>query len=311
MSNIIEVKDLVKTYNKGINAVDHLSFSVEEGSFFAFLGPNGAGKSTTINIISTLAKKTSGEVSINGFILGKDNIKIRENIGIVFQDSRLDGLLTVEENLLARGAFYGMNKKEIRKRMQTIDSFLPFLNLSNRVYGKISGGERRKVDIARALIHYPKILFLDEPTTSLDPKIRIQVWDSLKRIKEEQGVTIFLTTHYMEEVALADNVVIIDQGKIIAQGTPMELKTKYSSDVLKIAPKEKELFIQYLQKNKLTYSFESDLVLVNVKNSKEALAILNDTEELVETFEVLKGNMDDVFLKITGKKIDENDFGGN
>ena len=304
---ILDVKHLEKKYGrgeKGIQAVNDISFSVKKGSLFAFLGPNGAGKSTTINIIATLVAKTGGTVEVDGFDLDKEEGRIRDSIGIVFQESRLDGLLTVEENLYSRGALYKMGKKEVDQRIENIDGFLSIKELLDRPYGRLSGGQKRKADIARALIHYPKILILDEPTTGLDPKTRLQVWEAIKDIQKNQGITIFLTTHYMEEVSMADDVVIIDRGKIVARGTPTMLKTKYSSDVLKVVPHDKEKYIEYLKKRGLSYHVYADVINIPLKSSKRALEILMETEDMIETFEVIKGNMDDVFLAITGRYLE-------
>lgn len=223
MSNIIEVKNLVKNY-KDVHAVNDISFTVEEGSFFAFLGINGAGKSTTINILCTVLEKTSGNVKIGGYDLDKEKNKIKELIGIVFQGSVLDKQLTVKENLESRASYYGLNKKEIAKRIESLTQTFDLSEILKRKYGTLSGGQRRRVDIARALINRPKLLFLDEPTTGLDPKTRLQVWEIIYNLRKETGLTVFLTTHYMEETVDCDNVVIIDSGKIVANDSPHNLK---------------------------------------------------------------------------------------
>lgn len=223
MSNIIEVKNLVKNY-KDVHAVNDISFTVEEGSFFAFLGINGAGKSTTINILCTVLEKTSGNVKIGGYDLDKERNKIKELIGIVFQGSVLDKQLTVKENLESRASYYGLNKKEIAKRIESLTQTFDLSEILKRKYGTLSGGQRRRVDIARALINRPKLLFLDEPTTGLDPKTRLQVWEIIHNLRKETGLTVFLTTHYMEETVDCDNVVIIDSGKIVANDSPHNLK---------------------------------------------------------------------------------------
>lgn len=223
MSNIIEVKNLVKNY-KDVHAVNDISFTVEEGSFFAFLGINGAGKSTTINILCTVLEKTSGNVKIGGYDLDKEKNKIKELIGIVFQGSVLDKQLTVKENLESRASYYGLNKKEIAKRIESLTQTFDLSEILKRKYGTLSGGQRRRVDIARALINRPKLLFLDEPTTGLDPKTRLQVWEIIHNLRKETGLTVFLTTHYMEETVDCDNVVIIDSGKIVADDSPHNLK---------------------------------------------------------------------------------------
>lgn len=214
MSNIIEVKNLVKNY-KDVHAVNDISFTVEEGSFFAFLGINGAGKSTTINILCTVLEKTSGNVKIGGYDLDKEKNKIKELIGIVFQGSVLDKQLTVKENLESRASYYGLNKKEIAKRIESLTQTFDLSEILKRKYGTLSGGQRRRVDIARALINRPKLLFLDEPTTGLDPKTRLQVWEIIHNLRKETGLTVFLTTHYMEETVDCDNVVIMIRAKLL------------------------------------------------------------------------------------------------
>nr|HPJ23995.1 ATP-binding cassette domain-containing protein [Bacillota bacterium] len=239
MSHIIEVKNLYKNYGL-IEAVKGIDFYVEEGSLFAFLGPNGAGKSTTINILSTLITNDGGSVDVNHHILGEHDDQIRNSIGIVFQDGVLDPLMTVSENLETRGSFYGLTKTELSERIVAAMEVTGITDLANRKYGNLSGGQRRRTDIARALIHKPKILFLDEPTTGLDPQTRKNVWETIKKLQEKENMTVFLTTHYMEEADEADFVVIIDEGKIAAKGTPTELKDVYSRDSLRIKPKDKE-----------------------------------------------------------------------
>lgn len=298
MSVILEVKKLIKKYGD-FEAVNNISFTVEKQSLFAFLGPNGAGKSTTINIIATLLKKTSGDILINGYHIGSEDQMIRQNIGIVFQNSILDELLTVRENIVLRAALYKISKKEFEKRLEEIHGYIGLNDILDRPYGKLSGGQKRKSDIARALIHYPAILFLDEPTTGLDPKTRIQVWKTIKKLQVEKQITIFLTTHYMEEAAGADKVVIINKGKIIGEGTPSKLKDEYSIDIVKITPFDMTTYILYLNDKGLEHDIVADQVIIPVKNSTDALILLKESEYYIKFFEVLRGNMDDVFLNIT------------
>ena len=224
---IIEVKNLTKKYREH-TAVDDISFEVEEGELFAFLGENGAGKSTTINMLTTILGKTGGEAFICGHELGKEDDEIRKVNGIVFQNSVLDKKLSVRENLLTRGSYYGLSRKEVLKRLEPFSERFEMKEIWDRRYEKLSGGQRRRVDIMRALINKPRILFLDEPTTGLDPKSRKLVWDYINYLRREYGMTIFLTTHYMEETRDADHVVILDQGKIVTSGPPAELKTRYA-----------------------------------------------------------------------------------
>ncbi|MCR4867609.1 MAG: ABC transporter ATP-binding protein [Lachnospiraceae bacterium] len=297
MNNAISVKDLKKNY-KEHEAVKGISFDVKEGEFFAFLGENGAGKSTTINMLCTILSKTSGDVRIFGHELGKEDDSIRNLIGIVFQNSVLDNKLTVKENLLTRGAYYGLNKKQVLERIKPFMESFELDEIWNRRYERLSGGQRRRVDIMRALIHDPKILFLDEPTTGLDPKSRMLVWEHIRRLKEEKNLTIFLTTHYMEETSDADNVVILDKGRIIAKGTPSTLKTDYASSHL----------VWYVDKNQKAeevikgydWRYDSDHYNVDFKGSITELLYRN--RDLIRDFEIKKGSMDDVFLNLTGKE---------
>ena len=297
MNNAISVKDLKKNY-KEHEAVKGISFDVKEGEFFAFLGENGAGKSTTINMLCTILSKTSGDVRIFGHELGKEDDSIRNLIGIVFQNSVLDNKLTVKENLLTRGAYYGLNKKQVLERIKPFMESFELAEIWNRRYEGLSGGQRRRVDIMRALIHDPKILFLDEPTTGLDPKSRMLVWEHIRRLKEEKNLTIFLTTHYMEETSDADNVVILDKGRIIAKGTPSTLKTDYASSHL----------VWYVDKNEKAeevikgydWRYDSDHYNVDFKGSITELLYRN--RDLIRDFEIKKGSMDDVFLNLTGKE---------
>lgn len=227
MDNIIQVEDLKKDYGN-IQAVRGISFQVERGSLFAFLGPNGAGKSTTIEMMCTFLPASSGKITIDGKRVGVENERIREKIGVVFQNNVLDDLLTVEENLQLRGKLYGKKKDELTELIQEAMKITDILDLKDRFYGELSGGQRRRADLARGLIHRPKVLFLDEPTTGLDPQTRGKVWEMIKEMQEENDLTIFLTTHYMEEAAQADKIIIIDQGQIKEEGSPAQLKEKYA-----------------------------------------------------------------------------------
>ncbi|MFA5409057.1 MAG: ABC transporter ATP-binding protein [Bacilli bacterium] len=304
MKNIINVNHLTKKYNKLV-AVNDISFNVKEGSFFAFLGPNGAGKSTTINILCTILDRTSGEIDIDGYKLGVDDENIRNCIGVVFQNSHLDDLLTVAENIKTRAQFYNLTNNEFTKRLDYIAKTIGISDILSRQYGKLSGGQKRRVDIARALINQPKILFLDEPTTGLDPQTRKKVWEVLENIQKDNHTTIFLTTHYMEEASNADNIAIIDNGKIIVYDTPMKLKEKYTTNLLRLLSKNEKKVIKYLDAKDLKYSIKADFIEVLINNSLESLQILKDIEEDLSSFEVLEGNMDTVFINLTGKDIRE------
>lgn len=301
MSNIIEVKNLVKNY-KDVHAVKDISFSVEEGSFISFLGINGAGKSTTINILCTVLEKTSGNVKIGGYDLDKEKNKIRELIGIVFQGSVLDKQLSVKENLESRAAYYGMSKKQSTKRIAELTKTFELYDILKRKYETLSGGQRRRVDIARALINQPKILFLDEPTTGLDPKTRKQVWEIINRLRKDTGLTVFLTTHYMEETIDCDNVIIIDSGKIAANDSPHNLKSRFSSNSLVWYAEQSSEKEKVLQADNLKFEHIGDAYKIKIDDSRQAVDIANRHKEITD-FEVIKGNMDDVFLTVTGKRL--------
>ena len=304
--NIIEVNNLSKSYG-AIKAVDKISFYVERGTLFAFLGPNGAGKSTTIDMLCTFLQPDNGEAVINGFTLGKDDEKIRGTIGTEFQDGVLDNLLTVEENLFARGGLYGIKGEKLGKAVQNAAAAAGVTELLKRPYGKLSGGQRRRTDISRALMNAPKILFLDEPTTGLDPQTRKNVWETISKLQKQTGMTVFMTTHYMEEAAGADYVVILDNGKIAAKGTPVELKERYASDKLKLSfPAANETAIlSMLKEAKLSYTASHRMATVKIDKTVEAIPIIKKCEKLIDNFEVLNGTMDDAFIGITGKELRE------
>ena len=298
---IIEIKDLKKSF-KDVNAVDGVSFNVKEGELFAFLGINGAGKSTTINVISGILQKDSGEVKICGYDIDKDADKIKGKIGIVFQGSALDKKMSVYDNLKSRAALYGIFGQEFKTRLNELCELLDFKDILKRPLNKLSGGQKRRIDIARALFHNPQLLILDEPTTGLDPKTRKIVWQVIDKPRAECGLTVFLTTHYMEEAAEADYVVILDGGKKVAEGTPHELKNLYANDFVRfysnIDEAEKLLApLGYIMKK------EKQFLEVELKKTNEATEIIKKNPELFTDFEVLKGNMDNVFLKVTGKDL--------
>lgn len=301
MENIIEVKDLYKGYGE-VKAVNGLNFYVEKGKLFAFLGPNGAGKSTTIDMICTFLKPDKGTVTVDGLSLGKDDVEIRKIIGAVFQDGLLDMLLTVEDNLKVRGGFYGLKGEHLKSAIHTTAEITGISELLKRPYGKLSGGQRRRCDIARALINTPKILFLDEPTTGLDPQTRKAVWETIKKIQKQNNMTIFLTTHYMEEAATADYVIVIDGGKITAKGTPFELKDQYSSDWLCLSTKNVAAITDILNRLGAKHHLSADTFTVNIENTLAALPIIEACKHELCGFEVVKGTMDDAFISILGKE---------
>jgi multidrug/hemolysin transport system ATP-binding protein len=298
MRSIIEVSNLTKTYHTQ-HAVKGISFSVKEGSLFAFLGTNGAGKSTTIEILCTLLQKSSGQVIINGFDLDQNNEgNIRKSIGVVFQQNLLDGRMTVEENILHRGKLYGLSAKELKDNYAFVTNYLQLEDIAHKHYRMLSGGQKRRADIARALIHRPKILFLDEPTTGLDPQTRQFVWKAVRKLQQDENMTVFLTTHYMEEAAVADYVVVIKLGEIVAQGSPDKLKTNYAYDQLKLVFHDKAAGIEQLQLLPLTFHERNDIFTIQIEDTLASLAILKSVEENIKSFEVIKGSMDDVFLHI-------------
>lgn len=296
--NIIEIKDLHKSFGE-IKAVDGISFKVNEGELFAFLGQNGAGKSTTISIICGRLLKDNGEVFVNGQNIDEKTVAIKRDIGVVFQSSVLDKQLSVYENLKSRAALYGIFGDELKTRIDELDGLLDFKPLLKRTVGKLSGGQRRKIDIARALIHKPKILILDEPTTGLDPQTRSSVWSVVRTLQRNEKMTVFLTTHYMEEAADADNVIIIDQGRIVAEGTPHELKNRYTGDFITLYGVDE----QDVQKLGCPYRKEKDSFIVTVKNTSLATELIVKHKEIFNDYEITKGDMDDVFLSVTGKEL--------
>lgn len=298
---VIKAEHLVKKYREHA-AVNDISFSVEEGELFAFLGENGAGKSTTINMLCTILEKTAGDVSICGHTLGKEDDRIRSLIGIVFQNSVLDNKLTVRENLYTRGSYYGLSQKEIDSRLSPFSERFEMDEIWNRRYEKLSGGQRRRVDIMRALIHNPRLLFLDEPTTGLDPKSRKLVWDYIDYLRHEKGMTIFLTTHYMEETANADHVVILDKGKIISSGSPAELKNRHTSSRL-VWYREKGAQAEDILKELTASHYTYDADHYNVYFQGNITEFLYTHRESIQDYEVIKGSMDDVFLNLTGKEL--------
>ncbi len=295
---IIEINNLKKSFGD-IKAVDGISFSVNEGELFAFLGQNGAGKSTTISIICGRLLKDSGSVTVNGCDIDGKSDQIKRDIGVVFQNSALDKQLTVYENLKSRASLYGIFGDELKNRIDELNTLLDLDGLLKRTLGKLSGGQKRRIDIARALIHKPKILILDEPTTGLDPQTRRSVWDVVRKLQREDGMTVFLTTHYMEEAASADNVIILDQGRIAAEGSPHELKNRYSCDYITLyGVSEAEV-----KRLGVPYTAEKDIFTVTVKNTPEATSLIVKHPEIFSDYEITKGGMDDVFLAVTGKKL--------
>ena len=301
MKNIIEINNLSKSF-KDVKAVQNLSFKVKEGELFAFLGLNGAGKSTTISIVCGQLKKDSGEVFIDGHNIDSTTEDLKSELGVVFQNSVLDKPLTVKENLKNRAALYGINGENFKNKLNELSKLLNLDEILNRPVGKLSGGQRRRADIARALIHNPKILILDEPTTGLDPQTRRMLWDVISTFRKQTGMTVFLTTHYMEEAADADYIVILDIGKLSAEGTPLELKNAYSGDYITLYGASKT------DVSRLGYNYEEikDAFKISVPNTEAATELILKNPSLFKDYEITKGKMDDVFLAVTGKSLFEN-----
>lgn len=297
-NTILDVKDLDKSFGD-VHAVNSISFKVKKGELFAFLGVNGAGKSTTISIICGLLKKDKGTVLVDGSDIDHGLDKISKTLGVVFQSSALDKPMSVKDNLRSRAALYGIYGKEFKNRLDELATMLDFKKLLNRKVGKLSGGQKRKIDIARALIHKPKILILDEPTTGLDPQTRKIIWNVMDDLREKENMTIFLTTHYMEEASDADYVVILDRGQIVARGTPVELKNKYTGDFITLYGVDEE----EVKKLNLPYEKIQNSYRIEVEDTSKATELILNNPSLFKDYEIQKGKMDDVFLSVTGKKL--------
>ena len=294
--NIIEIRHLCKSYG-AVRAVDDLSFSVRTGQLFTFLGVNGAGKSTTISMLCGQLKRDSGEIWVDGKELCHHSAEIARTLGVVFQNSVLDAQLTVLENLKYRAALYGIRGEAFRTRLAEVTALFQLEPLLKRQVGKLSGGQRRRIDIARAIFHQPKLLILDEPTTGLDPQTRHMVWDVIHTLRKTAGLTVFLTTHYMEETADADYVVILDGGKIAAEGTPLDLKNTYTGDFITLyGASESEV-----QQLGVPYCKDGITFRLTVPNTQAATKLILEHPECFRDYEITKGKMDDVFLTVTGK----------
>lgn len=296
--NIIKISNLNKSFGE-VRAVQDLSLKVKEGELFAFLGVNGAGKSTAISIMCGQLAKDSGKVIIDDLDLDFDMSKIKNKLGVVFQNSVLDKALTVKDNLESRAALYGINGKAFKNRLSELSQLLEFDDLLGRAVGKLSGGQRRRIDVARALLHEPKILILDEPTTGLEPQTRKLLWNVISGLKDKNKMTVFLTTHYMEEASDADYVVILDGGRISAEGTPRELKNEYTGDFITLYGVDEK----QVKKRFSDYEYLRGAYRIAVPNTSEATKLIIKYPEIFEDYEIVKGKMDDVFLSVTGKKL--------
>jgi len=304
MINSIEVKNFTKKFGD-FTAVDNISFEVEQGTIFAFLGPNGAGKSTTINTLCTIQEKTHGELRINGNDVSHQKDKVRNDIGIVFQEHTLDGKLTVEENLRLHCDFYHVPKAEVNERINFVLELVDITNRKKAPVDSLSGGMKRRAEIARGLVHFPKVLFLDEPTTGLDPQTRASVWDYIHKLQKQKNITIFLTTHYMEEAEICNKVAIIDNGKIVAHDTPYNLKKQFTSTTMKIKTAHPEALCQYLTERAIKYKMTSELLVIYANRVEDILDITTHFKDTIEDIEINKGTLNDVFIAITGKEIRE------
>lgn len=302
MENILQVKNLKKNF-KEIKAVDDISFQVKKGQLYGFLGVNGAGKSTVINILCTLLEETEGEVTICGYQLGKDDRAIRKRIGVVFQENTLDGRLSVKENLISRAALYDNNRKALHNNLKCVCDILDIGDLLKRQFCKLSGGQKRRCEIARALMNQPEILFLDEPTTGLDPQTRQNVWSCIEALRKDVKMTVFLTTHYMEEAAKAQYISVIEAGKLVASGTPFELKEKYTHDTLKMVAQNEEIMMTNLMDYGIAYERDGNHICITIPDTLYGLDILNKVKHNLKSFEAIQGSMDDVFLNITGRNL--------
>ncbi|MDE7339881.1 MAG: ATP-binding cassette domain-containing protein [Lachnospiraceae bacterium] len=293
----------LKKHFKEVKAVDDISFEIKRGELFGFLGINGAGKSTTINMLCTLSRPTDGKAEICGHELGREDERIREKIGVVYQNNCLDEKLSVKENLFVRGSLYEKSGSRLKSQILNVCEMLELGDVYDRRFAKLSGGQKRRCEIARALINRPEILFLDEPTTGLDPATRKNVWQSVEQLRKEMNMTVFLTTHYMEEAAKATSIAIIDGGHIMERGTPFSLKEKYARDKLTLFPAEgqNERFWEALEEEKRDYKQREGYITMKLENSMLAIPILQRMQPFLGGFELVQGSMDDVFLNVTGK----------
>lgn len=304
--SIIKVQGLTKKYGT-VTAVDHISFEVERGTMLGFLGINGAGKTTAINMLSTLLKPDSGSATLCGHTVGSQDQEIRRKIGIVYQQNCLDDMLSVQENLVCRGIMHGASKKETVRQLKKLCKILNLNDILKKKYRTLSGGQKRRCEIAAALMHTPEILFLDEPTTGLDPATRRDVWTTIEELKKNEKITVFLTTHYMEEAAGADQIIILDHGKIVASGTTFELKEKYAMDKLRLYFDTSQLegILSLLDDRFRVGRLENKGIEVSLKSTVEAIPVIEAVRNKIDGFEVILGNMDDVFLNAVGYELTE------
>lgn len=299
MEEVLKITNVSKNFGK-VKAVNNISFKVKKGEMFAYLGVNGAGKSTTISMICGTLKKDSGSILVCGEDIEKDSNYIKNKIGVVFQNSVLDQTLSVYENLKYRASLYDITGNEFKKRFEELSKMFELNEIKSQKIKTLSGGQRRRVDIARAIIHNPEFLILDEPTTGLDPNTRKKLWNIIRDLRETNGMTVFLTTHYMEEAADADFIIIIEKGKIITEGTPLDLKNKYAKDTISIYNVEEK----DVMKLKLPYTKIRDGFKLEVDNTSVATDLIIKNKDIFKDYEIIKGKMDDVFLNATGNELE-------
>lgn len=311
MNTIISVKKLTKRF-KNLTAVNEVSFNVNEGEIFGFLGPNGAGKTTTINMLCTLLSPTSGEAVLNGYDVTKNRNKVRQCIGLVFQDPSLDDWLTAKENLEFHAMVYNIERKIAKKRIDEVLEIVELKDRKNDLVLNFSGGMKRRLEIARGLIHYPKVLFLDEPTLGLDPQTRNRVWEYIRDLKEKENITIFLTTHYMDEAENCDRIAIIDVGKIIAMDTPINLKKRVRGDIITVETSDNRSLNEELKKKKVkNIIFYNNKIQFEVYDSEKFIPkFIKESKEEVISISARRPTLDDVFLSLTGRKIREETVSG-
>ncbi|SFL57328.1 ABC-2 type transport system ATP-binding protein [Gracilibacillus orientalis] len=307
MNSIISVKDLTKTYKK-VDAVKAINFDVKEGEIFGFLGPNGAGKSTTINMICTMLKPTSGEIIINDYDAKKQKDEVRASIGIIFQENTLDEKLTANENLKLHCRFYNVPKHKRDDRIQEVLEIVDLVDVQKQRVEEYSGGMKRRLEIARGLLHYPKVLFLDEPTVGLDPNTRAHLWEYILKLKEKEGITMFLTTHYLDEAEISDRVAIMDQGEIIAIDSPTALKDQLGGDLIELSTEDNEAALKEIEEKMETVEVkvEEDTIHLKVASSDAFISSFIKTLEIpITKLNIRKPTLNDVFLAFTGRKIKE------
>ncbi|WP_181348119.1 ATP-binding cassette domain-containing protein [Thalassobacillus sp. CUG 92003] len=309
MAPVISVHDLRKTYKK-LDAVKSINFEVEEGEIFGFLGPNGAGKSTTINMICTMLAPSEGSIMINGFDVKKQKNKVRESIGIIFQENTLDEKLTANENLMLHCRFYQVPKDKREQRIQEVLEIVDLVGQRKDRVETFSGGMKRRLEIARGLLHYPKVLFLDEPTVGLDPQTRAHLWEYILKLKEKEGITMFLTTHYLDEAEISDRVAIMDQGEIIAIDSPSALKGQLGGDIIELSTEDNQKALEEIHDkiDGAEVSLKDDTIHLKVSSSDVFISSIIKTLNIpITKLNIRKPTLNDVFLAFTGRKIGESD----